>query len=177
MDTDALDIRGTVGQQISLQLSSGALCPSLNSRLRIKEAESVSARNRERTDPQINEDQEDNAEEEEEEQADEATLTQNKDYRVNIKSQFPVQENLGTKPQNYQSLNTLSQMQKDNSGLAPVWVQKKPKKGKGNKKTKSTEGLNASNEPSQGSDAQTKTKTASTVLKTKATLKTGRQKN
>ncbi|KAA6364941.1 MAG: hypothetical protein EZS28_039534, partial [Streblomastix strix] len=80
---------------------------------------SISASNRERIDPQVNEGNEDNADEEEDEQTDEAALIQNKDYKVNLISKHPVQENLGTQPQNDQGLNVISQMEKDDSGPTP----------------------------------------------------------
>ncbi|KAA6344774.1 MAG: hypothetical protein EZS28_052216 [Streblomastix strix] len=55
MNVDIPDIQGTVGQLTGLQPSSGAQSPDLNAGLRLKEAGSISANNRERTDPQINE--------------------------------------------------------------------------------------------------------------------------
>ncbi|KAA6365602.1 MAG: hypothetical protein EZS28_038871 [Streblomastix strix] len=161
---------GTIEQLTGLQLSSGAQSPSLNARLRLKEAGSISANNREKIDPQMNEGHE-NAEEEEEEQTDETALNQNEDYRVNINSYSIVQENLGIQSQNYQVLNTMSQMDKDNIGPAQVGVHEKPKKGKESKKIKPTEGLIVSNEPSQGSNDQIQIQTASTFPKTKATPK------
>ncbi|KAA6374882.1 MAG: hypothetical protein EZS28_029592 [Streblomastix strix] len=165
------DIQGTVGQLIGLQPSPIAEGPSLNAGLRPEEAGSISASNRERTEPQINEGHDDdNADVEEDEQTDEAALNQNKDYRVNIISQPLVQENLGTQPQNNQGLNALSQMEKDDIGPAPVGVQEKPKKGRGSKKAK-TEGLNASVEQNQGNIAQAQTKTTSKAPKTKAASK------
>ncbi|KAA6360816.1 MAG: hypothetical protein EZS28_043657, partial [Streblomastix strix] len=164
------DIQGTVGQLNGLQPSPIAESPGLNARLRPTEAGSISASNRERTEPQINEGHDDNVDEEEDEQTDEAALNQNKDYRVNMNSQLPVQENLGTQPQNNQGLNALSQMEKDDVGPALVGVQEKPKKGRGSKKAK-TEGLNASVEQNQGNNAQAQTKTTSKVPKTKAASK------
>ncbi|KAA6390379.1 MAG: hypothetical protein EZS28_014097, partial [Streblomastix strix] len=161
------DIQGTIGQLAGLQPSPRAESPGLNAGLRPMEAGSISASNRERTKPQINEDHDDNADEEEDEQTDEAALNQNKDYRVNIISQFPVQENLGTQPQNNQDLNALNQMEKDNAGPAPVGVQERPKIGRGSNKSK-TESLNASEEQNQGNNAQTQTKTTSKVPKTNA---------
>ncbi|KAA6359510.1 MAG: hypothetical protein EZS28_044963, partial [Streblomastix strix] len=116
----------------------------------------------------------DNADEEEDEQTDEAALNQNKDYRVNIISLPPVQEILGTQPQNNQGLNALSQMEKYNAGPALVGVTEKPKRGKGSKKSK-TEGLNYSEEQNQGNNVQTQTKTTSKVPKTKAAPKRGRK--
>ncbi|KAA6356894.1 MAG: hypothetical protein EZS28_047578, partial [Streblomastix strix] len=144
-----------------------------NAGLRPTEAGSISASNRERTEPQINEGHEDNSDEEEDEQTDEAALNQNKDYRVNIISKPPVQENLGTQPQNNQGLSALNQIEKDNAGPSPVGVQEKPKKGRGSKKSK-TEGLNASDE-NQGHNAQVQTKTTSKVSKTKAAPKRGKK--
>ncbi|KAA6357580.1 MAG: hypothetical protein EZS28_046893, partial [Streblomastix strix] len=165
------DIQGTVGQLTGLQPSPIAESPSLNAGLRPEEAGSISSSNRERTEPQINEGHDDdNADEEEDEQTDEAALNQNKDYRVNAISQPLVQENLGTQSQNNQGLNTLSQMEKDDAGPAPVGVQEKPKKGRGSKKAK-TEGLDASVEQNQGNIAQAQTKTTSEVPKTKAAPK------
>ncbi|KAA6361407.1 MAG: hypothetical protein EZS28_043067, partial [Streblomastix strix] len=166
---ETLDIQGTVGQLTGLQPSSGAQNAGLNVGPRLKEAGSISANNRKRTEPQINEGYEDNAEEEEYEQTDEAALNQNKVYRVNIISLPLIQENLGTQPQNNQGLNALSQIEKDNSGPAAVGVQEKPKKGKGSKKSK-TEGLKASDEPSQGSNAQSQTKPISKVPKPKRSI-------
>ncbi|KAA6320713.1 MAG: hypothetical protein EZS28_054648, partial [Streblomastix strix] len=126
-----LEIQGTIGQLTGLQPSSGAPSPGLNAGLRLKEAGSISAGNRERTEPQINESHDDNADEEEDEQTAEAALNQNKDYKVNMNSQLTVQENLGTQPQNNQGLNALSQMEKDDLGPALVGVQEKPKSGRG----------------------------------------------
>ncbi|KAA6361393.1 MAG: hypothetical protein EZS28_043081 [Streblomastix strix] len=114
------DSQGTVRKVTGLQSSPSAESPGLNAVLKPMEAGSISASNGERTYPQINEGHEYNAEEEEDEQTDEATLNQNKDYRVNIISQSPVLENLGTQPQNNQGLNALSQMEKDNAGPAAV---------------------------------------------------------
>ncbi|KAA6359704.1 MAG: hypothetical protein EZS28_044769, partial [Streblomastix strix] len=122
-----------------------------------------------------NEGHEDNAEEEENEQTDDAALFQNKDQRVKVASQHPVQENLGTQPQNNQGLNALSQMDKDDSGPTPVRAQKKPKQRKGSEKTK-IESLNASNEPSKGRNAQTQTQAASTVPKPKDAHKNCKKK-
>ncbi|KAA6320709.1 MAG: hypothetical protein EZS28_054649 [Streblomastix strix] len=65
-------------------------------------------------------------------------------------------------------------MEKDDASPAPVGVMEKPEKEKGSRKTK-TESLIASNEPSQGSKAQTQTQTASTVPKPMATTKSGRK--
>ncbi|KAA6355660.1 MAG: hypothetical protein EZS28_048813, partial [Streblomastix strix] len=77
------DIQGTVGQLAGLQPSPIAESPSLNAGLRPEGAGSISASNRKRTEPQINEGHDDdNADEEEDEQTDEAALNQNKDYRV-----------------------------------------------------------------------------------------------
>ncbi|KAA6355644.1 MAG: hypothetical protein EZS28_048829, partial [Streblomastix strix] len=159
------DFQGTVGQLTGLQPSPSAEGQGLNAGLKPVEAGLISASNRERTEPQISEGHDDNADEEEDEQTDEAALNQNKDYRVNIISQPPVQENLGTQPQNIQGLNALSQMEKDDTGTAPVGVQEKPKGGKGSKKAK-LEGLIASEEPSQGNNAQAQTKTTSKIQKT-----------
>ncbi|KAA6383277.1 MAG: hypothetical protein EZS28_021195 [Streblomastix strix] len=169
------DIQGTVGQLTGLQPSPSAEGPDLNAELKPTEAGSISASNWERTEPQINEgDDDDNADEEEDEQTDEAALNQNKDYRVNINSQPPVQENLGTQSQNNQGLNALSQMEKDNLGPAPVGVQEKPKKRKGSKKSKA-EDLNASDEQNQGTNAQAQAKTTSKVPKPKAAPKRSRK--
>ncbi|KAA6354240.1 MAG: hypothetical protein EZS28_050233 [Streblomastix strix] len=168
------DIQGTVGQLTGLQPSQSAESPGLNAGLMPSEAGSISASNRETTEPQINESNNDNADEEEDKQTDEAALNQNKDYRVNIISQLPVQENLGTQPQNNQGLNALNQMEKDDAGPAPVGVQEKHKKGKGSKKSK-TEGLNVSDEQNQGDNAQALTKTTSKVPKPKAAPKRGRK--
>ncbi|KAA6315427.1 MAG: hypothetical protein EZS28_055422, partial [Streblomastix strix] len=66
------DIQGTVGQLTGLQPSPIAEGPSLNAGLRPEEAGSISASNRERTEPQISEGHDDNADEEEDEQTDEA---------------------------------------------------------------------------------------------------------
>ncbi|KAA6371389.1 MAG: hypothetical protein EZS28_033085 [Streblomastix strix] len=175
MNVDISDIQGTVGQLTGMQPSSGAQSPGLNAGLKLKETVSISANNRERTEPQINEGHEDNAEEEEKEQTDEAALIQNKDYRADIISLPAVQDNLGTQPQNDQGLNAKSQKDKDNTGPAPVSVLLKLKKWKGSKKTK-IKGLNAPNEPSQGNNAQTQTKTVFTVPKPKSKPKRGRKK-
>ncbi|KAA6363039.1 MAG: hypothetical protein EZS28_041433, partial [Streblomastix strix] len=78
------DIQGTVGQLTGPQPGPSAEGPSLNAGLKPMEAGSISASNRERTEPQTNESHDDNADEEEVEQTDEAALNQNKDYRVNI---------------------------------------------------------------------------------------------
>ncbi|KAA6374589.1 MAG: hypothetical protein EZS28_029885 [Streblomastix strix] len=147
INVDISDIQGTVGYLTGLQLSSGAQSPGLNAGLRLKETGSLSASNRERTEPQIIEGQQDNAEEEEDEQTDEVAFIQNKDHRVNIISQPSLNGN-------------------DDSGFAPVEVQEKPKQGKGSKKSK-TESLSASNEPSQSSNTQAQTETASKVPKPK----------
>ncbi|KAA6403172.1 MAG: hypothetical protein EZS28_001298 [Streblomastix strix] len=175
MNVDIPDIQGTIAQKSGLQPSSGAQSPDLNARLRLKDAGSISANIMERTDPQINEGHEDNAEEEEDEQTYVAALIQNKDYRVNIISQPPVQENMGTQPQNDQGLNTLSQMEKDDTDPAPVGVQEKPKNGKGSKKSK-TEGLNISDEQSQGCNTQAQTKTTFKLPKPKSPPKRGWRK-
>ncbi|KAA6359785.1 MAG: hypothetical protein EZS28_044686, partial [Streblomastix strix] len=89
--------------------------PCLNAGLRQTKAGSISASNRERAEPQINESNEDNAEQEEDEKTDESALNQNKEYRFNVNSQSTVKENL----------------EKEDSGPAPVGVQEKPKQGKG----------------------------------------------
>ncbi|KAA6400243.1 MAG: hypothetical protein EZS28_004222, partial [Streblomastix strix] len=169
------DIQGTVGQLTGLQPSPSAEGPGLNAGLKPVEAGLISASNRERTEPQISEGHDDNADEEEDEQTDEAALNQNKDYRVNIISQPLVQENLGTQSQDIQGLNALNQMEKDDAGPAPVGVQEKPKRGKESKKVK-PEGLTASEEPSQGNNAQAQTKTTSKVPKTKTTSKKSTKK-
>ncbi|KAA6392914.1 MAG: hypothetical protein EZS28_011562 [Streblomastix strix] len=175
MNVDTSDIQGTVGQLTGLQPSSCAQSSNLSAGLKLKETGLISANNKERTDLQINEGNENNAEEEEDEQTDEAALIQNKDYSVNLISQFPVQEKMGIQPQNNQGINTLSQMENDDAGPSPVGVQEKPKKVKGNKKMK-IEGLSVSKEPNQSSNAQTQTKTASIVPKPKATPKKSRKK-
>ncbi|KAA6400592.1 MAG: hypothetical protein EZS28_003887 [Streblomastix strix] len=162
---------GTVGQLTGLQPSPSAESPGLNAGLKPTEAGSISASNRERTEPQINEGHDDNADEEEDEQTDEAALNQNKDYKVNIISQPPVQENLGTQSQNIQGLNALNQMEKDDASPAPAGVREKPKKGKGSKKAKA-EGFNAPAEQNQGSNAQEQTPKTS---KTKAATKKGKK--
>ncbi|KAA6365313.1 MAG: hypothetical protein EZS28_039161, partial [Streblomastix strix] len=161
------DIQGTVGQLTGLQPSPIAESPGLNAGLRPTEAGSISASNSERTEPQINEGQDNNADEEEDDQTDEAALNQNKDYRVNVNSQLPVQENLGTQPQNNQGLNALSQIEKYDVGPALVGVQEKPKQKKESKKSKA-EGLNASDDQNQGNNAQAQTKTTSKTPKPKA---------
>ncbi|KAA6367850.1 MAG: hypothetical protein EZS28_036624 [Streblomastix strix] len=79
-NVDSPDIQETVGQLTGLQPETGAQSPGLNVWLRLKEAGLMSASNRERTEPQINEGHEDNVEEEEDQQTDEAALNQNKDY-------------------------------------------------------------------------------------------------
>ncbi|KAA6328443.1 MAG: hypothetical protein EZS28_053717 [Streblomastix strix] len=112
---------------------------------------------------------------EEDEQTDEATLNRNKDSGVNIIPQPPVQENQGTHPQINQGLSALRQMDKNDTGPVPVGVQVMSKQRKGNKKTK-VEGLDASIESSQGSNAQAQIKTASTAPKPKVTFKKGTQK-
>ncbi|KAA6401857.1 MAG: hypothetical protein EZS28_002618 [Streblomastix strix] len=165
------DIQGTVGQLTGSQPSPIAESPGINAGLRQMEAGSISASIRERTEPQINEGHDDNADEEEDEQTDEAALNQNKGYRVNMNSQPPVQENLGTQPENNQGLNALSQMEKDNTGPAPVRVQEKPKWGRGSKKS-NAEGLNAF-EVNQGNNAQAQT--TSKAPKTKAASKRGKK--
>ncbi|KAA6368172.1 MAG: hypothetical protein EZS28_036302 [Streblomastix strix] len=101
--------------------------------------------------------QEDKAEEEEDEQTDEAAVIQNKNYRVSIISQPPLNGKRQFRPCSSWS-----------TGEAQV-------KEKGSKKSK-TEGLNASDEPSQSSNAQAKTKSASKVLKHKVTSKKSTKK-
>ncbi|KAA6387027.1 MAG: hypothetical protein EZS28_017449 [Streblomastix strix] len=165
------DIQGTVGQLTGLQPSPSAEGPSLNAGPRPVDAGSISASNRERTEPQINEGHDDNADEEQEEQTDEAALNQNKDYRVNVIAQPQVQENLSTQSQNVQGLNALNQMEKYDAGPAPVGVQEKPKIGRGSKKAK-TKGLNASVDQNQGSNAQEQTPK---TPKTKAAPKRGKK--
>ncbi|KAA6402928.1 MAG: hypothetical protein EZS28_001537, partial [Streblomastix strix] len=152
-----MEREGTVGQLTGLQPSSGAQNPGLNAGLKPIEARSISASNSKRTESQMNEGHDDNAEDKEDEQTVKATLIQNKDCRVNIISQPPVQENLSLQLQNIQGFNALSQINKDNRGPAPVGVQEKPKKGKGSKSKILTKSLIAVNEPSQGSNAQTST--------------------
>ncbi|KAA6396870.1 MAG: hypothetical protein EZS28_007601 [Streblomastix strix] len=133
MNVDIPDIRRTAEQLIGLQPSSGAQSPSLSAGLMLKETGSTSASNMERIDHQINEGHDDNADEEEDEQTDEVALIKNKHYEVIIIIKSPVQENLGTQPQNNKGLNPLSQMGKDNAGPELVRVQEKPKRGKRNK--------------------------------------------
>ncbi|KAA6366157.1 MAG: hypothetical protein EZS28_038316 [Streblomastix strix] len=128
-NVDSPDIQGTVGQLTGLQSNPSAEGPGLNAGPRQLEAGSISANNRERTEPQINEGHDDNADEEEDEQTDEAALNQNKDYRVNIITQPPAQENLGTQSQNVQGSNAQSQMEKDDAVPATIGVQEKRKKG------------------------------------------------
>ncbi|KAA6390385.1 MAG: hypothetical protein EZS28_014093 [Streblomastix strix] len=170
INVEILDIQGIVGQLPGLQPSPSAESPGLNAGLKPTEAGSITASNRERTEPQINEGHDDNADEEEDEQTDEAVLNLNKDYIINVISQTPVQENLGIQPQNNQGLNALSQMEKDNPGPAPAEVQEKPKQKKGSKKLK-TEGLNVSDEFYQGNNAKAQTKTTFKVPRTKTTSK------
>ncbi|KAA6395039.1 MAG: hypothetical protein EZS28_009432 [Streblomastix strix] len=169
IDVGAFDIQGTVGKLTSLYPISGAQSSSLNTRLKLKEAGSIQVRNRNKIVLQINKGQEDSAEEEADEQTEEVVLIQNIDYRVNEISQLRVQENLGSQPQIDQDLSAFSQMEKENTGLAPIRVQEKPKKGKGDRKSK-TEGLNASDE-NQGCNTQIQTQTSSTVQKPKAVPK------
>ncbi|KAA6355119.1 MAG: hypothetical protein EZS28_049355, partial [Streblomastix strix] len=135
------------------------------------EAGSISASNRERTEPQINEGHDDNADEEEDEQTDEAALNQNKDYRINAITQPQVQENLSTQSQNVQGQNAQSQIENDDVVPAPIEVQDKPKKGRQSKKAKA-EGLNAPAEQNQGSNAQEQTPK---TPKTKAAPKRGKK--
>ncbi|KAA6353537.1 MAG: hypothetical protein EZS28_050936 [Streblomastix strix] len=97
------DIQGTVGQLTGLQPSPIAESPGLNAGLKPTEAGSISANNRESTEPQINEGREDSADEEEDEQTDEAALNLTKVYRVTIISKPPVQENLGTQSQAFKA--------------------------------------------------------------------------
>ncbi|KAA6401942.1 MAG: hypothetical protein EZS28_002531 [Streblomastix strix] len=167
------DNEGIVGLLTGLQPSSGTQSPSLSAGLRLKETGSISANNMERTVSQINEVHEDNDEGQEDEQIVEAALIQDKEYRINVISKPPVYENLIIQPQNDQNLNAMSQMEKDDQGLAPVGVREKPKRGKGNVKTK-IEGISVSNEPKLGRNVQIQTKTAFTVPKAKAMLKRGR---
>ncbi|KAA6389601.1 MAG: hypothetical protein EZS28_014870 [Streblomastix strix] len=98
------DNQGPVGQLTGSQPSPIAESPGLNAGVRPMEGGSISASNRERTEPQINEGHDNNADEQEDEQTDEAALNQNKDCRVTINSQPPVQENLGTQPKKKQRL-------------------------------------------------------------------------
>ncbi|KAA6399182.1 MAG: hypothetical protein EZS28_005289 [Streblomastix strix] len=164
------DIQGTVGQLTGLQPSQIAEGPSLNAGLKPMQAGSFSAINKQRTEPQINEGHYNNADEEEDEQTYEATLNQNKDCRVNIISQPPVQENLGTQSQNVQGLNALNQMEKDDACPAPVGVQEKSQKRKGSKKSK-PENLIISVQYNQGNNAQDQTNTTSKISKPKAVSK------
>ncbi|KAA6371589.1 MAG: hypothetical protein EZS28_032885 [Streblomastix strix] len=127
MDADKPDIKGTVRQLTCLQPSYDIQSPSLKAGQRLKQTRSISTWNSQRTDPQINKGQEDNAEVEKDEQPDETRLIKNKDNRINIISQPPVQENLGIQSQNNHCLNALSQMEKDTSGPSSVGVQEKPK--------------------------------------------------
>ncbi|KAA6370792.1 MAG: hypothetical protein EZS28_033682, partial [Streblomastix strix] len=170
-NVDSPDIQGTVGQLTGLQPSPSAEGPGLNAGPKPVEAGSISASNRERTEPQINEGHDDNADEEEDEQTDEAALNQNKDYRVNIITQPQVQENLSTQSQNGQGPNTQTQMEKDDVVPAPIVAQEKPKKGRQSKKAKA-DGLNAPAEQNQGSNAQEQTLKTS---KTKAATKKGKK--
>ncbi|KAA6332085.1 MAG: hypothetical protein EZS28_053318, partial [Streblomastix strix] len=73
---------------------------------------------------------------------------------------------------NNKGLNALSQMEKDDSDPAPAGVQKKPRQREGSKKSK-TEGLNTTDEPSQGNNAQAQTKPTSKALKPKVISKKG----
>ncbi|KAA6370791.1 MAG: hypothetical protein EZS28_033681, partial [Streblomastix strix] len=109
-NVDSPDIQGTVGQLTGLQPSPSAESPGLNAGPRPVETGSISASNRERTEPQINEGHDDNADEEEDEQTDEAALNQNKDYSVNVITQPQAQENLSTQSQNVQSQMALLYM-------------------------------------------------------------------
>ncbi|KAA6357028.1 MAG: hypothetical protein EZS28_047444, partial [Streblomastix strix] len=136
MNVDISDFQGTVGQPTGLQPSSGAQSPGLNAGLRLKEAGSISASNREKTQSKLNEGHEDNAMEEQDEQTDEAALNQKQRLQNQYNLIAPVQENLGTQLQNDQGLNAMSQTQKDDSYYAPVDAQEKPKKGRGSKKSK-----------------------------------------
>ncbi|KAA6383169.1 MAG: hypothetical protein EZS28_021305 [Streblomastix strix] len=132
----------------------------------------ISARNMKRTEPQITEDQEENAEDEEDQQTDEAAQIQNQDYRLIINSQPKVQENLGIQPQNGEGINALNQMDKDDTCAALDEVQEKPKKRKRTKGTLSTCGIYASDDLSQISNPQTQIQKISTISKTKSMLKT-----
>ncbi|KAA6380198.1 MAG: hypothetical protein EZS28_024272 [Streblomastix strix] len=170
MNVEMPDIQGTVGQLTGLQPSSCAQSPCLSVWLKLKKTGSISTINKERSDPQINEDYEDNGKEKEDKQTNEAALIQNKNQRVNIISYPPVQENLGTQKQNNHGLNVLSQMDKYNPSTAQFGVQGKPKKGRGSKKTK-TDCLIATNESSYGSNTQAQPKTAFAVQKPKGSLK------
>ncbi|KAA6378699.1 MAG: hypothetical protein EZS28_025774 [Streblomastix strix] len=163
----------TTHELTGLQPSSDAQNPSFNAELWLKKPGSISARNWQRTDHQINESHEDNVEEEEDEQNDEVTSIQNKDYRVNVNPQSSVLDSLGTYSQNDQGLKTFSQMDKYNIGLAPVGFQKKPKKRKRRKNAKSTEGLSASNDPSQNRNAKNQFQNASVVPQSKGFIQWG----
>ncbi|KAA6377788.1 MAG: hypothetical protein EZS28_026685 [Streblomastix strix] len=68
------DIQGTVGQLTGLQPRSGAHCLNINARLRLKETGSISANNRERTDPKTKEDRYDYSDAEYDQQTEKATL-------------------------------------------------------------------------------------------------------
>ncbi|KAA6358388.1 MAG: hypothetical protein EZS28_046085, partial [Streblomastix strix] len=161
------DIQGTIGQLTGLQPNPSAESPGLNARLKPTEVGSIPASNREKTVRQINKDHDDKADEEEDEQTDEAALNQNKDYRVNVISQPPVQENLGSQSQNIQGLNPLNQMEKDETCPVPVGVHEKPKKVRGSKKAKAGD-LIAPAEQNQGNNAQDQTNKASKTPKLKA---------
>ncbi|KAA6358543.1 MAG: hypothetical protein EZS28_045930 [Streblomastix strix] len=72
--------------------------------------------------------QDDNAEEKDE-QTDEAALNQNKDYRFDVITQKPVEQNLVSQFQSSQGLISLILMNNDEDiVLAPHGVQKNPKK-------------------------------------------------
>ncbi|KAA6380042.1 MAG: hypothetical protein EZS28_024432 [Streblomastix strix] len=130
MNADMPDIQKTVGLLTDQQLSSGVQSPSLNAGLRLKQTGSISASNRDRIIPQINESYGNNAEEEEDNQKDEVALIQNKHYRVNVISKLSDQGKLGTQPQKVLGLNAVSQINKNNTGSAPVGVYEKHKKYK-----------------------------------------------
>ncbi|KAA6390973.1 MAG: hypothetical protein EZS28_013502 [Streblomastix strix] len=162
------DIQGSVGQLTGLQPNTGAQGLGLNAGLGLMEAGLISAMNRKKTSPQINQGQNDNAEEDEE-QTDEAALNQNIDYRINVIIQNSVEQNLASQSQSNQCLIAPNQMEKDvDIGFAPDGIQEKPKTRKRSKKKASAGGLHASDEPSQSFVAQVQTKyKTSTVPKPK----------
>ncbi|KAA6376257.1 MAG: hypothetical protein EZS28_028218 [Streblomastix strix] len=167
---EALTSTRPVGQLIGLQPLTSAENPSLNAALKKGQAGLISARNREKTDPKINERKDDNSEKKV--KLMKHHQSKKKIYRIHTIIQTSIKEYLPSKFQPNWSLNALSEMEKDDSGSAPVGVLGKPKQGKGKRKSK-TEGLNASDDQSQSSNAQAQTQIASAVPKPKATLKKG----
>ncbi|KAA6372314.1 MAG: hypothetical protein EZS28_032161 [Streblomastix strix] len=134
--TDLPDIQITVGLLTALQPSSGSQNPGLDAGQRLKDTGSISAGNRERADPQINEGHDDNADEEEDEQTDEAALNQNKDYRVNAMTQPQVEENLGTQSQNVRARMPKVKWKKMRRFLLQLEYRRNLKEGKEVKKQK-----------------------------------------